>query len=517
MSWYAKNISIFLSIHNPATSTLNIIHVQGDTMRIQDKITKIERPVKVVQFGEGRFLRGFADYMIDVANEQGVFNGNIVMIKPRPFGSVEKFTEQDSLYTVILRGKENREIVNKSRIISSISQTLNCGDDYPLFMQLAHLDSIRFFISNTTEKGIELDLHDHFERLPETYPGKLTKFLYERFMAFGGDKDKGLIIIPTELIEHNGKILKDYVLQMADVWGLSSEFKMWVREDNIFCSTLVDRIVTGFPDDYDDVIKDLGYEDKLITIGEPFALWVIESEKDIRNEFPLNTIGLPVIFTNDATPYWERKVRVLNGAHTSSVLIGYLCGFDIVRECMQDELMGEFIHRIVIDEIVPQVHLPLDEVVDFANSVFERFENPFIDHSLLTISLSSILKWKVRLLPSFREYYEKNRYIPKLLTFSFAVMLAFYSSNDFDSENLYNKRANNDRYKLNDSLNVLKFFADNSTKDDFVERVCSNVVFWDEDLTQYDNFVNDVTEWYIKIKNDANKALIEVLGKKEVK
>ncbi|MBR7133523.1 MAG: tagaturonate reductase [Clostridia bacterium] len=482
-------------------------------MNIKEKAVKTEYPIKVLQFGEGNFLRAFVDYMIDIANEKGAFDGNIAIVTPRPFGKLDAFREQDNLYTVLLRGKENGKVVNDSRIITSVSRVLDCGADYDEYMSLAHLDTLRFVVSNTTEAGIVLDENDTFEGLPKTYPGKLTKFLYERFNAFSGAEDKGLIILPVELIEENGRKLKECVLALADIWNLPQEFKGWLNNSNIFCSTLVDRIVTGYPRGYaDEVCAELGYEDKLVDIGEPFALWVIESDKPINSELPLDKIGLSVVYTDNHKPYKERKVRVLNGAHTASVLAGYLYGIDIVRDCMNDEAMGEFVRRVVNDEIVPQVNLPLDEVKEFANSVFERFENPYIDHSLLSISLNSVSKWKARVLPSFKDYYKNNGGLPKLITFSFAALLAFYSSNDLRDDGLYAKRAGGDEYIIRDDRAVLEFFAENTDKKDFVEAVCKNTAFWGEDMTQYNGFADAVLYWYEKITVDTKEAIKEVLA-----
>ena len=481
-------------------------------MNIKDKAIKNEYPIKVMQFGEGNFLRAFVDYMIDILNEKGVFDGSIAIVKPISFGNLDMFKEQDNLYTVLLRGKENGEVVKKSRIITSVSKVLDCADDYDEYMDLAKLDTLRFVVSNTTEAGIVLDKNDNFDGLPNTYPGKLTKFLYERFNAFSGAEDKGLIILPVELIEENGKKLKECVLALCDAWNLSEEFKTWLENANVFCSTLVDRIVTGYPRGYaDKVCEELGYEDKLVDIGEPFALWVIESEKQISNELPLDKIGLPVIFTANHKPYKERKVRVLNGAHTASVLAGYLYGLDIVRDCMSDKVMGEFIRRVVNEEIVPQVNLPLEEVKEFANSVFERFENPFIDHALLSISLNSVSKWRARVLPSFKDYCKNNNELPKLITFSFAALLAFYSSNDLREDGLYAKRLN-DEYVIHDDKAVLEFFAENTGKSDFVELACKNADFWGEDMSLYNGFEREVSYWYEKITTNAKEAVVEVLA-----
>lgn len=473
------------------------------------------RPIKVIQFGEGNFLRAFADYMLDIANEKSDFNGGIAVVKPISFGNLDRFKKQDNLYTVVLRGKENGEVVNSSRVITSIENVLDAEKDYEEFMSLAELDTLRFVISNTTEAGITLDLNDKPDGLPATYPGKLTKLLYKRYSTFDGAPDKGLIILPVELIEDNGKKLKECVLALSKQWGLCDGFISWINECNIFCSTLVDRIVTGYPmGEADKICEELGYTDELLDVGEPFALWVIESDKDISAELPLNKIGLPVVFTDNQHPYRERKVRVLNGAHTASVLAGYLYGLDIVRDCMHDEIMGSFIRRTVHEEIVPQVALPRDEVEAFAESVFERFENPFIDHALLSISLNSVSKWKARVLPSFKDNYAANGVLPTLLTFSFAALLAFYSASDLKEDGLHAKRGDGTEYVIRDNSDVLKFFAENSVKSDaeFTKAVASNIAFWGEDLTEYNGFVDTVSDWLGRIKANTGAALKAVLG-----
>lgn len=480
----------------------------------KQNIKKVERPIKVVQFGEGNFLRAFVDYMIDIANEAGVFDGSIAIVKPISFGSIQMFHEQDNLYTVVLRGKENGKTVNDSRVITSVSKVLDCAEDYDAYMGLAEEESLRFVVSNTTEAGIVLDKNDHFEGLPNTYPGKLTKFLYNRYMAFNGAKDRGLIILPVELIENNGGKLKECVLALCDVWELPAEFKKWLTENCVFCSTLVDRIVTGYPrNEVAAICEELGYEDKLVDVGEPFGLWVIESDKDISNELPLDKAGLPVVFTDNQKPYRERKVRVLNGAHTASVLAGYLYGLNIVRDCMHDEIMGKFIRQVVMDEIVPQVPLQLEEVRDFAASVFERFENPFIDHALLSISLNSVSKWKARVLPSFKDHYNNKGELPRLITFSIAALFAFYASSDLREDGLYAKRADGTEYVIHDDAAVLQFFAENSKLDaaTFVNKALSNVNFWGEDLTAYTGMAETVTEWLLLIKKDTAAALSKVL------
>ena len=482
----------------------------------KENIKKTERPIKVLQFGEGNFLRAFVDYMLDIANEKGCFNGNIAIVKPISFGSTEMFHKQDNLYTVVLRGKENGKTVNDSRIITSVSTVLDCKDDYEDYMKFAESADLRFIVSNTTEAGIVLDKNDHFDGLPDTYPGKLTKFLYHRFEAFDGAMDKGLIMLPVELIENNGGKLKECVLALCDCWNLGDAFKNWVREACVFCSTLVDRIVTGYPrNEVAAICEELGYEDNLVDVGEPFGLWVIESDKDISGELPLDKAGLPVVFTDNQKPYRERKVRVLNGAHTSSVLAGYLYGLDIVRDCMYDEVMGKFIRSVVMDEIVPQVPLPLEEVKAFAASVFERFENPFIDHALLSISLNSVSKWKARVLPSFKDHYKNNGELPRLITFSLAALFAFYSGSDLREDGLHAKRADGTEYVIHDDASVLQFFAENSGKEsaEFVKAALSNQSFWGEDLTVYAGMTETVAEWVSLMREDVSAALHKVLEK----
>ncbi len=479
-----------------------------------ENIQKQKRPIRVVQFGEGNFLRAFVDYMLDIANEKGVFDGNVAIVKPIAFGSLENFHKQNNNYTVVLQGKEKGQTVEETRVVTCVEQVVDCTEDLNGFLSLAELDSLRFIVSNTTEAGITLDEKDHFDGLPETYPGKLTKFLYQRYQAFSGAADKGVILLPVELIEHNGKKLKQCVLTLIRIWNLPEGFARWVEESCVFCTTLVDRIVTGYPrDKAAEICEKLGYEDLLLDICEPFALWVIESDKDISKELPLDQIGLPVVFTDNLKPYRDRKVRVLNGAHTGSVLAAYLCGQSIVRDSMHDPLIGQFFRRVVMEEIVPQVQLPKQEVLEFAASVFERFENPFIDHALLSISLNSVSKWRARVLPTFRDHFEAKKELPKLITFSFAALLAFYRSADLRQDGLYAKRPDGTEYVIRDDTAVLAFFAENSKKTDeeYVAAIAANRDFWGEDMTAYPQFTQTVTNWLQALHNDPVQAVQGVL------
>ncbi len=457
----------------------------------------VERPIKVLQFGEGGFLRAFVDYMIDVANEKGVFNGNIVLVKPIEFGNLDFFHQQDCQYTLSLRGVENGEAKVVNRQITSVSDAVGAVEDYDRFMEYAKSDDLRFIVSNTTEAGIVYEADDKFESCPpKTFPGKLTKFLYTRFKHFNGAMDKGLIMLPVELIADNGPVLKRCVNDYIKLWNLGDEFAAWVKDACIFSSTLVDRIVTGYPrDEAEKMWEELGYRDNLLDTGELFALWVIESEKDFSDEFPMDKAGLPVIFTDNQKPYKERKVRILNGAHTSFVLASYLAGNDIVLESMKDELIRNFMKATIFDEVIPTLSLPKDELVAFANAVIERFENPYVKHQLLSIALNSVSKWRARCMPSLLGYIEKEGKVPKHLAFSLAALMAFYSATELRDGALIGKR-DGEEYKIMDDADVLEFFKANCEKEEgeFVKAFLSNEKFFGEDLTKQLDLADIVTK-----------------------
>lgn len=454
-----------------------------------------KRPIKVLQFGEGNFLRGFVDYMIDIANERGMFNGNIVLAKPIAYGNLEYFHRQECQYTVHLSGIEDGRPKESSRIVSSLSDALGVYENYEEYMSYAKLDSLRFIVSNTTEAGIVYDDRDRYDAMPpESYPGKLTKFLYQRYKYFNGDKDKGLIILPCELIENNGKTLKEYVEKLSRKWDLDNEFITWIDEACIFCNTLVDRIITGYPKKEEEKHWDeYGYQDNLLVTGELFALWVIESEKDISKEFPLDKAGLPLLFTKDITPYRDRKVRILNGAHTSLVAASYLAGNDTVKESLDDSLLREYIMGIIYDEVIPTLNLTKHELEDFAAKVIERFENPFIKHSLLSISLNSVSKWKARCLPSFKDYYRIKNKIPSHLSFSLAALIAFYRGERDGKEGLISYRDGKE-YMIMDDENVLEFFDGSARKDNhiLVKEFLMKSDFFGEDMTKYSGLTDTV-------------------------
>ena len=474
-----------------------------------------DRPVKVVQFGEGNFLRGFVDYMIDIANEKGLFDGSIVLIKPIEFGNLEGFHKQDCQYTVSLRGNVDGEAKVLDRVITSVCDAVDSYSEYDKYMSLAEIDTLRFVVSNTTEAGIVFDDTDRFELTPpKTFPGKLTKFLYHRFETFHGAMDKGLVMLPVELIDDNGIMLHKCVQQLIDLWGLGEDFKNWVEQACVFTSTLVDRIITGYPRATEkEEWQRLGYEDRLLVTGEPFALWVIESAKDISKELPLPDAGVPVIFTDNQKPYKQRKVRILNGAHTSFVLASYLAGNDIVKESMDDDAIRNFMVGTLNEEVIPTLTLPKKDLEEFAAAVVTRFNNPYVKHALLSISLNSVSKWRARCMPSFLGYIEKTGKLPKRLTFSIAALMAFYTGTEIRDKALIGHR-NGEEYNILDDMQVLEFFRDNSQKPtaEFVKAYLGRTDFHGQDLNAVEGLTAAVTAHLDDIKtNGMRAALCKVL------
>ncbi|MCL2588335.1 MAG: tagaturonate reductase [Oscillospiraceae bacterium] len=479
--------------------------------------TRPPQQTTVAQFGEGVFLRGFADYMIDVANEQGVFDGGVAVIKPRPFGSLDKYEIQDRAYTVILRGVVDGERFVEHRVVSAITQAIHPYSDYNSFLDLAKTDTLRFVISNTTEAGVVYDETDAFEHKPaNSFPGKLTQLLYARYKHFHGAADRGLIVLPLELLEDNGAKLRDCVMKLITLWKLPAEFAAWVDEACIFCNTLVDRIVSGYPTDEAEALERdlLGYKDELMVVGEPFGLWVIESPRyqEIQREFPLDKAGMPLVFTDNQRPYRERKVRILNGAHTSTVPAAFFCGLDIVSEAMADPTLRAFMERAVYQELAPTVPLPADEVRAFADSVMERFENPFIRHALLSICLNSVAKWKARILPSLKDSLAATGKLPTCLTFSFAALATFYRSAEQGENCLIGKRGG-ETYEIRDDAQVLSFFAEHAALPhaDFAKALLGNTAFWGEDLNKLGDMTQQIATHLEAIEKNGMRQTLEAL------
>lgn len=379
----------------------------------------------IIQFGEGGFLRSFADVFVHKMNEQGLYDGKVVVVQPIAKGLIPVINEQKGVYHQFLRGIENGEVVNECIKVTSISRGVDPYTEYAEYLKLAHNPDMRVIISNTTEAGIEyLGTESFDDAPPRSFPAKLTRLLYERFEA----RLAGFIILSCELIDNNGKELLDCVLKYAKLWKLSEEFVQWLQKENHFCNTLVDRICTGYPkDEVEELTTFLGEEDKLMNTAEIFHLWVIEG--DFEKEFPLRAAGVNVIWTPDVKPYKKRKVRILNGAHTSMVLAARLYGLSTVKECLEDATVRAFLDKTLSEEIIPTLG-NTEEDITFGKAVLDRFANPFVKHQLLSIALNSVSKFKARVLPTLIEYYEERGVLPKCMTFSLAALIAFYRTEE---------------------------------------------------------------------------------------
>ena len=453
-------------------------------------------PEKVLQFGEGNFLRAFVDYWFDLANEKADWNGKCVLVQPIAPGLAKMINEQEGLYTLYLRGSENGQKVDDKRVISSVSRCLNPYEkaDYEKMMDVAASDDLEIIVSNTTEAGIVYDpACQQNDCPPSSFPAKLTQVLYHRYKA----GKKGIIMLACELIDNNGKELLKCVNQYIDQWGLEDGFKKYVNEDCTFCGSLVDRIVPGRirdPKEVAELEEKHGYADPLLDVGEVFGVWVIEGDTKLNDILPFRKAGLEdhVFVTPDMSPYKKRKVRILNGAHTGFVLGAYLAGFDIVRDCMHDETILGYMNKMLLQEVVPILPLDQDDCKKFAAAVEDRFNNPFVNHELMSISLNSTSKWRARNMPSFLEYIEKNGKLPTSLTMSFAAYIAFYSNNiqELNDKGLVCKRAKGNEYTVSDDRYVLEFY--NAHKDDdiptLVHAVMTNEQMWGQDLTKVAGF-----------------------------
>lgn len=440
---------------------------------------KVEKPpIKVVQFGEGNFLRAFVDYAFQKLNEEANFNAGIAIVQPIERGQIKILNGQDGLYTLFMKGIKNGKEIQDIELISNIVKGVDPFEDYDAFLSLAREEELAFIISNTTEAGIAYVQSDKHEmRPPSSFPAKLTVLLVERFNFFKGDISKGLTIIPCELINYNADTLKEIILQYADDWNLGDDFKSWLHDHNSFHNTLVDRIVPGYPkDDINSYNKQLEYADNLIVTAEVFFLWVIEGGDDLKSKLPFQSTDLDVKIVKDMQPYRTRKVRILNGAHTALVPFSLMYGNSTVKESVDNAFTGAFINSAIYDEVIPTLNMDQDELKLFAAEVMDRFRNPFIKHQLADIALNSISKFKVRVLPSLLDYVSSQNRIPTHLTFAFACLLRFYKGTWREAQ-----------LPVKDSKEVLEHFKKIWTLKDtskIVDSILSNKEYWDIDLTK---------------------------------
>ncbi len=450
-------------------------------------------PERIIQFGEGNFLRAFVDWQIDLLNEHTDLNAGVVIVRPIKSDFPPSLSTQDGLYTTIIRGlNEQGEAVSDARLIRSVNREISVYDHYAEFLTLAQNPEIRFVFSNTTEAGISYHAGDKFDDAPAvSYPAKLTRLLFERYTHFNGAADKGWIIIPCELIDYNGDALRELVLRYAAEWALPTAFVQWLNEANAFCSTLVDRIVTGYPrDEVAKIEAELGYRDGFLDTAEHFYLFVIQGPKSLASELRLDKYPLNVLIVDDIKPYKERKVAILNGAHTALVPVAFQAGLDTVGEAMNDSEICAFVEKAIYEEIIPVLDLPRDELESFASAVTGRFRNPYIKHQLLSIALNGMTKFRTRILPQLLAGQEANGKLPARLTFALAALIAFYRG-----------ERNGETFPVQDDAHWIERFQQlwsqhrdrQISTSELVKAVLSVSEHWEQDLTQVSGLVEQVS------------------------
>lgn len=452
-------------------------------------------PIKVIQFGEGNFLRGFVDYAFQTLNKETDFNGGVVVIQPRDGNKVQLLNEQDGLYTLFTSGIYKGQKIQNIELITNVLRGINTYKNFQEYLDLAKVETLQFVVSNTTEAGIEyLDTDTKEMQPPSSFPGKLALFLYERFKYFKGDISKGLSIIPCELINNNADTLKELLLKLADLWQLGIPYKNWLNTSCTFHNTLVDRIVPGYPlneiDEYNDKLE---YHDALIVTAEPFFLWVIQGDDKLKERLPFHKTNLDVKIVSDVQPYRTRKVRILNGAHTTMAALSILHGNETVKQTLDNIFTEDFVTKAIFNEIIPTLPMEKAELDAFAAEVFERFRNPFISHLLSDIVANSIAKFRIRVLPSLLKYLEAYQKLPVYLTYSFACLIIFYK-NEYRNKTI----------PINDAKNIVSFF-DHAWKINDSKLVLQNILrnkeLWDQDLSLVEGLHEAISFAMIQIEN----------------
>ena len=474
----------------------------------KNTVTKNTYIEKVIQIGEGNFLRAFVEWIIQRTNQKTDFNGSVVAVQPRAGGKIKNLTDQDCLYHVNLQGLDsNGNAVDTVELIDVISRGIDPYKDFNDYLQLAEQPEMRFVVSNTTEAGITFDTSCKFSDKPAaSYPGKLVQLLHHRYEYFKGDTSKGFIILPCELIFHNGKQLKKCILQYIDHWNLGADFKNWFEKACPVYSTLVDRIVPGFPKDNADAIKArIGFDDNQLVVGEVYHLWVIEAPESLSAEFPADRAGLNVKFVPSEAPYHERKVTLLNGPHTVLSPVGYLSGLDTVRECCEDALVGRFVDKVMFDELLPTLNLPKDELTKFADDVKNRFKNPYVRHFVTSIMLNSFPKFKTRDLPALKIYLDRKGSLPKCIVLGLAAICTYYKGGFRGSDTI----TPNDAPEI---LNLLQSLWSTGNTAEVAKGVLAAAdLIWGEDLNKIPGLTEMLTEFLDKIQKDGMRAAVEMV------
>ncbi len=453
-------------------------------------------PERIIQFGEGNFLRAFIDWMVYRMNKDVEFNSSVVVVQPLPQGMIDMLNEQDGLYHVNLQGIDHGNIVDSVELIDVISRSLNPYEQFEDYLKLAENPDMRFIVSNTTEAGIAFDPACKLDDAPaSSYPGKLTQLLYHRFKTFNGAADKGFIIFPCELIFHNGTELKKCIHQYIDLWKLGAEFRNWFDTACGVYSTLVDRIVPGYPrETIDEIQERIQFEDKLVVKAEIFHLLVIEAPKSVAKEFPADKAGLNVLFVPDEKPYHERKVTLLNGPHTVLAPVGYLAGLNIVKECLRDDVISKYVYMVMYKELIATLDLPQKELKKFANDVVERFNNPFVHHFLTSIMLNSFPKFKTRDLPGLKIYLARKGELPVGLVLGLAAIITYYKGGKRGSAEII---PNDDKA----IVDLLKILWTTNNFDMIAQCVLAAEFIWGENLNEIPG-LTDKLSFYLKLINE---------------
>ena len=461
---------------------------------------------KIIQFGEGNFLRAFIEWIIWKTNQKTDFDASVVIVQPIEKGMVDMLNEQDCLYHLNLQGLDKGQSVDSVDMIDVVSRGLNPYREFEEYLKLAEQPQMRFVISNTTEAGIAFDPNCKLDDKPAlSYPGKLTQLLYHRYEYFKGDMTKGFIIFPCELIFENGKHLKECIRQYIDLWNLGEGFSNWFENACGVYSTLVDRIVPGYPrDTAAQLCERVGYQDNMLDKAEIFHLWVIEAPKEIAAEFPADKAGLNVLFVPSEAPYHERKVTLLNGPHTVLSPVGYLSGLNTVKECCEDPLIGKFVHKVMYEELLPTLNLPENELLQFAGDVMERFRNPFVKHFVTSIMLNSFPKFRTRDLPGIKTYLERKGELPAGLVLGLAAICTYYKGG----------KRGEDEIVPNDDPKIVQLLKDLWATDD-VKKVAEGVLgaefIWDEDLNAIPGLTRLLTKALALIQMEGMRAAVQCI------
>ncbi len=467
----------------------------------------LTHPVRIIQFGGGRFLRGFFDWMVEMLNRRTDFDAGVVVVRPTDRGPYQELLAQEGLFHVVLRGIQDGRSVDEATLVRCVAGAVQPYEAYQAFLALATAPQVRFVVSNTTETGIAFHPEPFpVDRPPETFPGKLTALLYRRFQHVDGAEEGGWIILPCELIEDNGVRLREAVLRYAAHWDLPPAFAVWVEEACLFCNTLVDRIVTGFPrEDADTLLDRIGFDDRLLTVAEPYHLWAIQGPPRLNEIFPAREAGLEVHVTADITPFRERKVRLLNGAHTAMTPLGLLAGVETVGQVVADPVLGPTIWTLMEAEIIPSMDLPAEELRRYARQVWDRFRNPFLHHRLADIALYSVAKWRVRLLPTLLGYISRQGRLPRRTVLALAGLIRFYRGE-------WQGRPLPVQDEPEPVARIQAAWHQAETPGAVSRQVLGDGVLWGQDLTQVPGLVEAVGRYLDLLESHGVRDTVRMLG-----